>query len=213
MFALLVSLSVAALAQNDAQTPGGRGQRGFGGRGGGRLTLAMVPVSALTDELKLTGEQKTQLTTIETKYRSDARTLRPAPGATPDPSVRQKRTEMTQQASQEMEAVLTTEQKAKLPLIMRHFGMLRMVGIPLETYHDLKLTSDQKKQIGDIAQNVQTKMQGLAAEDRRTQGRQIRQDAQTKVMALLTADQKAILTKYEQAHPRGRGFGNRGNNA
>ncbi len=205
--ALLLCLSAVAFAQ------GGGGQQGR--RGMGRMTLAQIPVSALSMELKLTGDQKAKLTEIQTKYRADVQPLRPTPGSQPDPSNFQKMRDLSQQANQSMEAVLTDDQKAKLPETLRHFSSLRSVGIPLEVYADLKLTDDQKKQIGDISRDATTKMQALAPEDRRTQGRQIRQEVREKTLALLTADQKAIIEKYNREHPRGQGFrrGGNGNDA
>ena len=74
---------VAAQARRQGQ---GQGQRGA------RVTLATLPIKALDASLKLSDEQKTKITAIQEKYRTDAQALRPAQGAQPDPANRQKLT-------------------------------------------------------------------------------------------------------------------------
>src|SRR5258708_6523377 len=76
--ALIVTMSLPAVAQQPGAPGGGQGrgqgrgggQRGgFGGRGGGQLTLANVPVEALAKSLGLSADQKTKIEAIQTKHR------------------------------------------------------------------------------------------------------------------------------------------------
>ena len=193
--AVMLTLSVAAFAQNEqgAQRQGNRGTRG--------VSLATVPVVALSAALKLTDEQKTKITAIHDKYAEDAKALRPAPGAQPDPANREKRRELTNKANADIEAVLNDEQKAKLKDVLQEMGMLRSAGIPLELVGDLKLTDDQKKQMAAIMADTQEKMRGLSPEDRRAKGREMMQEARTKMEAVLTDEQKAMIEKYRKEHP------------
>ena len=74
---LLLALSVPALAQTGdaakpAQTPGGQRGQGKGGgqgrRGGG---IGTMPVSAIDYVVTLKDDQKTKITDIQTKLRTD----------------------------------------------------------------------------------------------------------------------------------------------
>jgi periplasmic protein CpxP/Spy len=63
------------------------------------------------------------------------------------------------------------------------------------------LTADQKTKITAILAKLQTDMQGVAQEDRRTKGMELRTAAMKEIRALLTADQQ---TKFD-AIPQGGG--------
>src|SRR5262249_12006153 len=144
--ALLMALSVTAFAQGEPGQGGGQGGgRRFGRQGGRGMGLAMIPVAALDAELKLSADQKTKITAIHAKFEADTKDLRPQPGAQPDQANFQKLRELSQQANQDIQAVLTDQQKAKLPVATRNLMMLRTVGIPIQVYGDLKLTDSQKQ--------------------------------------------------------------------
>lgn len=58
--------------------PGGfPGGPGMGRPGGGQLTLADIPVSVLSTELKLTSDQKTKIEAIQKKWRTQLQSMRP----------------------------------------------------------------------------------------------------------------------------------------
>jgi Spy/CpxP family protein refolding chaperone len=50
-------------------------------------------------------------------------------------------------ANKDIEAILTADQKKKLPALIEEVTDLRMVGIPAEALADLNLTPDQKKKL------------------------------------------------------------------
>ncbi len=208
---IVTSLALTALcAVSFAQPPAGQGRRGQGQRGLGQATLARIPAAALEKPLSLTADQKTKIEAIQKKYAEDSRALAPQAGGQPDPAARQKRTELSAQATKDIEAVLKEDQKAKVPDLLKQLGGLSGAGIPLEVVGDLKLTADQTKKIEAVETDSQKAMAELrqgagAGGDRQAMAqkmREMRQASQQKVMDILTADQKAIVTKYQQEHPR-----------
>jgi Spy/CpxP family protein refolding chaperone len=185
-----------------AQAPQGARPGGQNRRAGRQVSLATVPVDALKKLLNLTDEQATKIKGIQDTYQADIRALRPAPGTQPDPTTRQKRAELTRKASEDIQNVLTTEQKEKMKNLVKEIGPLMAAGIPVGVIPNLKLTDDQKKQIAAIVKETQDKRQALTPEERRSQGRQLMQDARAKIQALLTDAQKATIQKWEKDHPR-----------
>lgn len=99
---------------------------------------------------------------------------------------------------------------------------MRQAGIPLETLGSLKLTSAQKAKIAGIAdkstQELQAKIRAANGDFQSLMPafQQARAQTHTSVLAVLTSPQKAIIDKYEKAHPRpafggpGGGFGGPG---
>ena len=217
--ALLAAVSVPSLAQapqGGGQAPGGArgGQRRFGMR---PLTVADIPVSILNKELKLTDEQKTKISDIHDKLTAQVKENTPAPpaaGEQPDfqkmRDARQKINELNTQATKDIEAVLTDDQKAKLPDLFKGLQVYRSAGIPLEIVNDIKLTDDQKKKITDITDENQKAVAAKFQEaqnggDRQavmTAIQQMQKDTQEKIKAVLTDDQKKTLEKYLKDHPQ-----------
>jgi hypothetical protein len=129
----------------------------------------------------------------------------------------QKMRSLQQDANRQIEAALTADQKAKLPQVVKDCNNLRQVGIPLQVAASLKLTADQRKQLGEIAAKAasDTKAAMAKAQDaddpetvRQTMG-DIRRQAHDAALALLTDDQKAIVKKATAGRrgPGGPGFG------
>lgn len=126
---------------------------------------------------------------------------------------------LNEKANSSIEAALTSSQKSKVPGLMKEFQALRGARIPLEVAADLKLTPDQIKRIEAVSEEQSKKMrdafqgagQGGDRQAMMERFRTMRQENQQKVDAILTADQKAAVKKYEDAHPRPqRGGGGRG---
>jgi len=195
------ALGIAALAPALAQEAGNAQQERPRAR---RASVLTLPVSVLEGTLQLTADQKTKIASIQEKYRDQVRALRPAQGAQPDQANAQKLREAARQALQEIQAVLTPEQRTRLRDAGRELAALAMAGIPLQALGDLKLTADQKSRIAAITREAAEKRQALSQEERRTKGREIFQEVRTKVEALLTAEQKAVIEKYRRENPRQR---------
>ena len=242
--ALLFGTVTGSLALSQPPPPGpggpggGPGGPGFGRgpRGGPRQASAVqTPLAALAAELKLTDDQKSQIKAIQDNVKKQRQTLMPRPnpnGERPDPETMRanfdKMRAMEQKANKDIEAVLNDTQKQALPVILKQFDNLRMGGIPLEVYGDLKLTSDQKQQIGDIVKKARAAMApppdggqpgaggpppgeggqpGAGGPPRGPGGRGpggMFQKTREQVMAVLTDDQKKIVQDYLEAHPRQR---------
>jgi protein CpxP len=194
----MAMVSDATIAQTPPQTPGqnpnqnqnqagqGRGQ----GRRGGRISLATLPVATLDTALKLTADQKTKVTAIQEKYRTDSQALRPAQGAQPDPANAQKLRELTMKTNTEIEAILSKDQNEKFKEIVKELTGITRAGIPAALALELDLTADQKAKIEAIAKETQTKVQ--SGGDRRA----AMEEARTKIDAILTAEQKAKRDKF-----------------
>ena len=206
---LLGALSLSAVAQDapkaPEQNPGaaqarpqrGQGQRGQGQRGG-RVSLATLPVKALDTALKLSDDQKTKITAIQDKYRTDAQALRPAQGAQPDPANREKLRDLSTKANSDIEAILTKEQNDKVKDTLKELTSLARAGIQPALALEQNLTADQKTKIAAIAADVQQKTQGGG--DRRA----AMEEARTKVDAILTTEQKAARDKFMAERGRNR---------
>ena len=131
------------------------------------------------------------------------------------PASLKKYQDLSNKATNGIEAVLTPAQKKQLPGALKEIGVMRQAGIPVETLGDLKLTSTQRTKIASISDQAQktmaAKMQA-ANGDYQSLGAAFQQSqAKTRasVQAVLTAPQKAVIAKYEKDHPR-RGFGGGG---
>jgi Spy/CpxP family protein refolding chaperone len=200
---LWVTASIAAVAQGErAQRRAGQGP--LGQRRG--VSLAQIPLSALDAAVHLSADQKSKIGAIHTKLQSELQNLLPTPGTPPEPGAMrealQKRAELNRKASQEIESLLTSEQKAKLPELIRKLTLMRAAGIPLMVYDELKLTNDQIKKIIDIGETAQKQMREALSSGDRNKFREIRREAQQKTLNVLTAEQKEILQKFSPMRPR-----------
>ncbi|MFM2414289.1 MAG: hypothetical protein RJB05_1465, partial [Armatimonadota bacterium] len=207
---------------------------GFGGqRGGGlmQMGLSNLPVDVLVKGLKLTVDQKTKVDDVQKKIREAQRAAfgggnNPFGGGAgggnrPDPAQLQemmtKMQEDRKKNDAQIEAVLTDDQKKALPAFLKDVQTFQTAQLPLPLIGDLKLTEDQKTKMAAVVKQVQTISQEKRQEAMDNQDfqalREIMTQTQTalkdKTRALLTADQKAMVEKYEKENPN-QGFGARG---
>lgn len=192
-------LGVPALAQTAppagtdpaaAIVPGGQGARqGQGGRG---VSLAALPIGTMNTLLKLTDEQKTKITAIQDKAKTD----------TTAAADRLAKMQVGQKASEEIKALLTPEQ---VKAVEEAMPVLRLINgsraLPIAAMDDVKLTKEQFTKIGDLAKEIADAQKALTPEDRRAKRREMMADAKTKIVAILTTEQKGALARYEMAHP------------
>ncbi len=194
-----LALGVPALAQTapPAETappttsapvaPGGR--QGQGGRG---VSLAALPVGTMNTLLKLTDEQKTKITAIQDKAKTDATAAADRPA----------KMQVGQKASEEIKALLTPEQVKSLDEAMPALNLItRSRALPVPAMDDVKLTKEQFTKIGDLAKEIADAQKAMTPEDRRAKRQEMMADAKTKIVAMLTTEQKDALAKYEKAHP------------
>lgn len=226
---MLVGTGVMVLAQDAPPSAGqapaaGAGRQGGrqGGRGGqfggGRITLSSLSVATMDTGLILTADQKTKIKAILDKKDADTKALPALPAFTPgqppaDPQAMQeafqKRGAINTTANNDIQALLTDDQKAKLPAFLQELGAMQQAGISSGVLGDLKLTAEQKKKIMAQAQASQQEMQDkqqaaqqsgqrMSPQDRMA----MRKEAQDKVAELLTPTQRATLDKYNRDHPQ-----------
>lgn len=183
--ALLV-LSAPILAQTPATAPSVK-TPAKGGQGR-RAGMANLPVSAIDALVTLKDDQKTKITAVQDKLKTD---MADAAGD------RVKITELRTAANEDIKAVLTPDQQktltAKLPVVML---LNQSKAVPAGAFGDVKLTSDQMDKIKTAAMATQDKMKAVAKEDRKTKNPEILADFKTQVDAILTADQKETVSKY-----------------
>ena len=207
---------------------------GFGGqRGGGMMQMGLsnLPVDVLVKGLKLTDDQKTKVDDVQKKIREAQRAAfgggnNPFGGGAgggnrPDPAqLQEMMTKMQDERKKndaQIEAVLTDDQKKALPAFLKDVQTFQTAQLPLPLIGDLKLTEDQKTKMAAVVKQVQTISQEKRQEAMDNQDfqalREIMTQTQTalkdKTRALLTADQKAMVEKYEKENPN-QGFGARG---
>src|SRR5262245_51113804 len=120
---IALSLIAGAAAYGQKGVKGQKGQKGQAKHA--QAMLARLPVDAIDAAVKLTSEQKAKITAIHDKFEADAKALHPAKGAAPDPANRQKMLERSRQASSEIEAVLTSEQRDKLKSVAGEMAALQ----------------------------------------------------------------------------------------
>ncbi len=194
--AVLLGAAVAPVVAQDAPPAAPAAPAARQGRGGGRrnqLPLVNVPIAVMDMVSPLSDDQKTKIQAIQDKEKTDfaAATDRAA------------KTEVATKASDEIKALLTTDQTAAVAKATPMLAMLNQSRvIPVAALPDVKLTKDQMTKISSIVETEQAKLQGLTGADRQAKQTEVNADFKTQVEALLTTDQKASLAKYEAAHPR-----------
>ncbi len=186
--ALLV-LSIPVLAQAPPAAAGAPAQ-GAGRAGGGqgrRGGMSALPVATLNAIVTLKDDQKTKITAIQDKLKTDVA------AAAGD---RMKIRELNTAANDDVKAVLTPEQQKmlteKLPVVTL---LNQSKAIPYAAYGDVKLTTEQMEKIKTAADATQEKMKGVARADRQTKNPEILADFKTQVEGVLTAEQKETITK------------------
>jgi len=180
--ALTLAIAAPVVAQNGA----GAGRRGQGqGRGRAAVSVATIPVETLNYLVTLKDDAKTKIGDIQKKLAADRK------DATGD---RAKIQELNTKATEDINALLDTDQKAKLTEMMPVLTLLQQSrAIPLAALPDVKLTDDQKAKIKDLAKDTQDKIAALPQADRRTGRAPLVMEFKTKVEALLTDDQKKAI--------------------
>lgn len=195
----LLCLFVGAIA-NTQENNAPRPNQGRGGRRDRTSHLSNVSLSYLKEVLKLDKDQVSKIREIQDQLKKE---MAPAPNTNPptlpDPD---KVKEMTQKADDAVLAVLKDDQKPLVKQSLQEADLMRAVGMQAILIPVLKLTPEQKKQIGQMGENLQKEIRALPREERRSKGTELRQKAHDEVLKLLTDEQKKALEQYEKEHPR-----------
>ncbi len=169
--------------------PGGPGGRG--GRGGRGMSLAQLPAAVMDMITPLKPDQKTKITAIENKLRTDTQAMD-----------WQARGPVMSKAGDDVKAILTPLQLGTIEKELPMLGMVSRV-IPVGAMGDLKLTKTQMGKITGIANAAAPQMQGLRGPERQAKMDQLNVKGQ--IEGVLTPAQKTMVAKYEIAHPRRQG--------
>jgi Spy/CpxP family protein refolding chaperone len=122
------------------------------------------------------------------------------------------------QATKGIHAVLTAAQNAAVPALLKLLEVLPMEGVPVDTFVELHLADAQKQSLTAIGQRAQQAMRN-AMESARNGGdpstargamQAILRTTDDQARAVLTADQRAAIEEYMDAHAGqgpGGGFG------
>jgi Spy/CpxP family protein refolding chaperone len=201
-------------------------------RSGRPITAAETPLDTLTTALSLTSVQQTQISTIQESTRQQVRALmmssstggqggfqqggggqgRPAP---PDPATMSKVKDIESDATNQIDALLTSSQLTSLTTLMGQLKDLQAVTISPRLYSKLDLTSDELSQIHAIAETAKTDEAAAFAdasnsgdfEDAQQGDRTAHQKARTAALAALTPTQASIVENdtFGQRGPGGPG--------
>jgi Spy/CpxP family protein refolding chaperone len=230
---VMALVATASVAHAQGRPGGGGGRGGFGGFGGGG-GIGMLRMEEVQKELKLTDDQKKDVTALQEKVREDMPRFERG-GQDLTQEERQKRGEEFAKKAQEVNAkaegdlakILKPEQTARYEqLKLQREGANALAQ--KATADKLSLTEDQRKKIDSlITASRESARQGaggfrdLTDEQRReafTKMRESREKLQSDLVAVLTPDQKAswdkmLGEKFEfPAFGGGGGRGGRGGN-
>lgn len=121
-----------------------------------RLSLATTPCVRLAAELHLSDKQKQAIAEIQEKYLGDRyalkhyfpRDLTGGPKSFAQMRVQlEKERSLEEDASKQIDAWLTDDQRKAAPEVLKVLEMLATAGIPINLPIDLKLSSDQKSSL------------------------------------------------------------------
>lgn len=157
--------------------------------------------------LNLTADQRAKIQTLFQTEHSQIQALRSNTSLTEDQKKEQVR-ELRKNDHQQLLAVLTPEQQAKLKEV-RHQRMARRAGFKAgRRFQALNLSAEQKSQLQPIFQSTRQQMQALRAdtsltpEQKHEKMHQIRQNQVTQMKSILTPEQQQQLQQRRGRHMR-----------
>lgn len=194
-----VTISLLVLISTAGQCQSGRRQGGQA-RQARAVPIITVPLDTLHTIAPMVSEQKVKLKAIYDQFETEAKPLRPERGSPQTPENRQKLAEITRKYSEQVEQVLTPEQRTKVSEALRHFGALRALGLPIDVAVKLGITEAQQKQIEPIIREATEKLRAMPPDERRAKSREVMAEAREKVLQLLTEDQKKMVQEARRGN-------------
>ncbi len=207
--ALLMTLATFALgSQALAQGRGGA----FGGSTDG-MRVNLLAVSEVRDALKLSDEQKTELTRLTEDYRSQMQDLRGGLGNASEDERQKKFAEMGEKsktAADEAAKILNKEQSDRLGQIVLQAQGPRALNDE-KVAAELKLTDEQKQRLNSIGEESRNKIrESFSSQGGREKMQEIMKESNEKSLAVLTAEQREQFAKMQGEKidlPPGAAFG------
>ncbi len=203
---LIVSLVAALVAMAwmgaEAQAQG-RG-RGFGRTAEG-IRMQLLGIDKVQEALKLTDEQKPELTKITKAFDEESRSFRASfQGLSEEERTKKiaERMEKTKTTWEQCEKILTSEQVDRVKQISRQARGANALADE-DVILALKLSDDQKKQLETIRDAAGQEMgalfqqQGLEQEARQKKVAEIQKSSGQKAMAVLSDEQKKEFEKVQ----------------
>jgi Skp family chaperone for outer membrane proteins len=197
-FRMTLALGAVALLSSSALAQGGRG---FGGMGGGSMLLTNKSVQ---DELKVTEDQTSKLTTFAAEMQTKQREAFQGLQDLSDDERRTKVAEVTKTMQADLKKglaeILKPEQAKRFEQIQTQQMGASAFAMP-RVSEALKITDDQKTKFQEINQAMMAQMTELRPQlqdDREGTMKKmadVRKESTDKAMALLTAEQK---TAYKE---------------
>jgi Spy/CpxP family protein refolding chaperone len=224
-FALTVVFMFSSSAAT-AQPPG----RGQGNRMGGDSPndpAYLLESESVQTELGLTNDQKTRLQKLRDDEDNDPSAFRGLMRMTPD-QIQKRLQQRANAVRKKIAKVLTPEQTQRLDEINIQAAGVTALGY-VDVAKELKLTADQKKELGELGEDSRNRLAGLYSptngqpvgeltqQQLNEKRNEIRSERNDKSLALLTDEQIAAFTKLQgekfdtsTIKPRERKFTNQG---
>ena len=197
---LLLSLGVVAFAQVPGAPRKPHAPRHP--NHGMQMAIARIPAAALAAFVPLKEDQKARITAIQEKLKTDLEATR-HPGTPPAPTDMTQRRQLNQKAAEDINAVLTPEQRNALQSSLPMLEMLRASrAVPLAALPQLNLTQDQIGKLRAASQQTEDKMRALPPAERQTQRQGLMEEFRTNVQSILTPQQKENIASFHPRHPR-----------
>lgn len=113
--------------------------------------MISTPLPVLTAELKLNDDQNVKCKEIKERSNGEMRVISLEETQADRTRMRKRMNELKIKTENELEATLDDPQRRKLPQLFKELSNLLPLHVPVEAYHDLQLTAEQKKKTDQLA--------------------------------------------------------------
>ena len=115
------------------------------------FNMITTPLTVLSAELKLTDDQNTKCKEIKERSIGEMRVISMEETQADRTRMRKRFNDLSIKTEKELEATLEESQRRRLPQLFKELSNLLPLHVPVEAYHDLQLTVDQKKKTDQLA--------------------------------------------------------------
>lgn len=184
--------------------PGG-GRGGQGGQGGGDITMSLLRVEAVQEELEISSEQKAALVKLAQSSRPERpdanfREMSEEDRTAFFEKMRAKQKEQAEAMKDELMIVLSVDQNERLKEIALQLRGVAALADP-EVASELSITSTQKTELKEMQETIRDEMRekmremftggGGDRENMREKFQEVREEMEAKVLGVLNSDQKS----------------------
>ncbi len=115
------------------------------------FNMITTPLPVLTAELKLSEDQNVKCKEIKERSYGELRVISMEETQADRTRMRKRMNELKIKTENELEATLDDSQKRRIPQLFKELSNLLPLHVPVEAYHDLQLTAEQKKKTDQLA--------------------------------------------------------------